>query len=762
MVLSYQEGLVTMRQKAIVTEVLQIVQEVKSQLSHGPETEEVRSSLDRIEASFRIVKKAASVNRGSARTDRNLALASSVLLQLINETEHFKNSMDEYVGDLIQKRNKLDSLLIDSALITFSQDSADAAAHVARLKVLTMQGRPTDSALNLALDEGQNIQNEVDLLLFDLKSTRENFEKYRTSLSHINLNQDFPDIWNDHNSDQPFGEMIRFSLAIERLAFKYYFQENSTIIYWVFAVALGLWFGIRSLFRSIAKQRLHTGLHKHVLLFRSPFASAFLLTSTIYLLCIPNAPFIIAYCVCMVQISCMFVIFKGYVSTYWMRFWIGICILFILGGIDHFMLQVSPLERWAMALLSMAGVSFGSLYLIRKRHFAEIREIKNLLALRYLVLMEGLALLLNIFGRYNLSKTCLGAGFIGVATAIIVLWVVRLFYEVFILASAIYNPVDRHRGLLVHPQLIHTPLVYYYAAFAGWFIIVGRGFYYFRRIALSLAEFLGTQRTVGNFKFSFGGISLFLGISVLSMFLAHVVSLFVGAPQQSKSSEGGRLARTPWASWLLLIRIIIISTGLFFAFASSGLPLDRLTIVFGALSVGIGLGLQSQVSNWVGGLIIAFERPFQMGDTIEISGKTGIVKSIGFRSSVLFMGDGSSLIVPNGELINGKLINWTSTDTNRRVSIRIDIMSGTDLQKVKSLMEEQASMNKHVLTTPPPVANARNFINGTIQFELNFWVGGLDEAVPVTNALIADIDRKFREEGIKIYLPNDATVKSEK
>ena len=136
-------------------------------------------------------------------------------------------------------------------------------------------------------------------------------------------------------------------------------------------------------------------------------------------------------------------------------------------------------------------------------------------------------------------------------------------------------------------------------------------------------------------------------------------------------------------SWILLIRIAIISSGLFLAAAAAGIPLDRITIVLGALGVGIGFGLQELTSSLVSGIIIAFEKPVNVGDVVEVDEQSGTMKSIGFRSSVITTWDGADVIIPNSTLLSSNLINWTMSDEKRRVDVEVQVMFGTDLNKSK-------------------------------------------------------------------------------
>ncbi len=214
---------------------------------------------------------------------------------------------------------------------------------------------------------------------------------------------------------------------------------------------------------------------------------------------------------------------------------------------------------------------------------------------------------------------------------------------------------------------------------------------------------------------------LFFGILIISAIVSRIVSFFASdkIPVHTSSAEQHRIGL---GSWILLIRIAIISMGLFLAVAAAGMPLDRITILLGALGVGVGLGLQALVSNLVSGLILAFEKPVNVGDFIEVAGKTGTIKSIGFRSSVVTAIDGSSLIIPNGDLLNDHLVNWSQGRGYRRVELVVSVAYGTDVNKLLPLLNDAMQTNKRILTTPPPVAFAETFNESSIDLKLFFWI----------------------------------------
>ena len=148
----------------------------------------------------------------------------------------------------------------------------------------------------------------------------------------------------------------------------------------------------------------------------------------------------------------------------------------------------------------------------------------------------------------------------------------------------------------------------------------------------------------------------------------------------------------------------ILVAGVMIALAAAGFHMSELAFVVGALSVGIGFGLQDVVKNFVSGLILMFERPIQPGDVIEVSGTAGKIRSIGMRATTIETFEGADVIVPNGTLLSEKLINWTLSDRNRRLDVNVGVAYGTDPKQVLELLEEVTKSSPGVVTHPAPAS----------------------------------------------------------
>jgi small-conductance mechanosensitive channel len=151
------------------------------------------------------------------------------------------------------------------------------------------------------------------------------------------------------------------------------------------------------------------------------------------------------------------------------------------------------------------------------------------------------------------------------------------------------------------------------------------------------------------------------------------------------------------------------------------MDLTKITVLAGALGVGIGFGLQSMVNNFVSGLILLFERPIHVGDTVQVGNLAGRVHRIGIRASVVRTAQGAEIIVPNAQLITEQVTNWTLSDQLRRIDLPVGVSYGTAPKKVIELLESVARTHPEVLKDPAPRALFIGYGDSSINFEVRAW-----------------------------------------
>jgi small-conductance mechanosensitive channel len=211
----------------------------------------------------------------------------------------------------------------------------------------------------------------------------------------------------------------------------------------------------------------------------------------------------------------------------------------------------------------------------------------------------------------------------------------------------------------------------------------------------------------------------------------------------------------------MLVRYSILAAGFLIAVAAAGIPLSNFAIILGALGVGIGFGLQNVVNNFVSGLILAFERPIQIGDTVEVGPLLGEVRQIGIRASTVRTFDGAEVIVPNGDLISAQVVNWTLSDQRRRIRLPVGVAYGTDPQRVIDLLQEVASRHEDVQKDPEPVVLFKGFGESSLDFELRFWTSAYERWVQVSSEVAVSVNTALNEAGITIPFPQrDLHVRS--
>jgi potassium efflux system protein len=739
-------------QNRILEEVKKAMQKAKSYLNTGPDTIGAQSDIAGIERDFAVVVDGVLINKGTAQTFRNLTASSKILLELLNKANARKARLDLQQQTMINFRYQLDSLISAPELFKFPTDSVALYKYMQQLRVTALQIHPVDSALKKYSGSVQELLNKFNMQVLKLQTTLEELASYQRQMGNDILHREFDNIWGKVGFYRPFPEILKQAKDKGLLTLVFYAQNNAGKLAILLLLVLTSFVYLRSLKKIYIENKLLNADFEGQLVLRYPLASAVLIVISVFQFMFFSPPFILNVILWTISCISLTLMFRNFVARYWMNVWLVMVALFMIAAADNLILQASRTERWAILLLAILGV-FAGIFILMKGRREELREKLILIAIGLMVGLEFGAVLSNVFGRYNLAKSLLIGGYLNVVVAILFLWTIRLINEGLFLAFNVYTKQEPKLFYLNFDKVgKKVPLLFYLLLIFGWVILFGRNFAGFDAVAGPLRDLFSKDRTLGDYTFSINSLLLFFVIMSIAVATSKVVSFFASDKHLPHTKEDKNTGQGI-GSWLLLVRITILSIGLFLAVAAAGIPLDRITIVLGALGVGIGFGLQALVNNLVSGLIIAFEKPVNVGDIVEVDGQGGTVKSIGFRSSVIATYDGADVIMPNGDLLNSHLINWSLGGSRRRAAIVIGLAYDTDLEKAKNVLAEVLAAESRLTANHPPIIQYEQFNNSSIDVRILFWTKSLKDSGAVKSDLIMAINAAFKVNGISIPYP---------
>ena len=202
-----------------------------------------------------------------------------------------------------------------------------------------------------------------------------------------------------------------------------------------------------------------------------------------------------------------------------------------------------------------------------------------------------------------------------------------------------------------------------------------------------------------------------------------------------------------------ILRYILLVVGVIVALSYLKIPWSNYSWLVAAISVGLGFGLQEIVANFVSGLILLLERPVRVGDVVTIDGVTGIVSRIQMRATTVTNWDNQELVVPNKDLISGKLLNWTLSSVINRIALKVGVAYGTDVAKVREIITKIVDRHPDVLHDPPPVITFEEFGDSSLNFVIRCCTTSIKRRWHLVDEINSAVNEAFEREGIEIPFP---------
>jgi small-conductance mechanosensitive channel len=429
-------------------------------------------------------------------------------------------------------------------------------------------------------------------------------------------------------------------------------------------------------------------------------------------------------------------------------------------AVDRFRdrLVVDPLAS-RLVLLVAAGVAVAVLlWLLRPARLAQLARLTRRpgwlrgigLAMRLALLANAASIVANLVGSTTLAEVLVEGTLVSAWSAFVFYAVSRVLDGVWALllrTRAAHNlRMVSHHGPLLRRRgrwLIH-------AAFAaGWAYTTLVGFDVADPVLAGARAALAAPRKMGALELSLGGILGFLLMIAASIAISRFARFALEEDVLSRAS----LPRGVPFAISSLVRYAILLLGFGMAMVAAGLEMSRLALLLGALGVGVGIGLQDVVNNFVSGLILLFERPVQVGDTVDVGAVRGVVKRIGIRSSTVRTFEGAEVVIPNSKLVSETFVNWTLSDRQRRIEIPVGVAYGSDPERVMRVLEGVVQGRPELLQEPAPVVLFDRLGESSLDFLVRVWAADFDASRVLQSRLVLEIHRALREAGIEIPFP---------
>lgn len=596
-------------------------------------------------------------------------------------------------------------------------------------------------------------QNRSDDALATILQTRQ-------SLIGNLLVQDSPAIWQTNfwtQAGQNAAGKASDSFAAQTAALNDFARRNFDkfiIHFLIFALFAGILFFLRR--RADPWTKKEPGLKKAAIIFRFPISTALILailfSSRIY----PQTPQILGAIFGAIALLPTVIILRKLVERPVYPVLYSLVVFYLIDQLRT-VAEPVPLYSRLILLAEMLGGFLFFLWLffarLSKNETEEIVHGKIFRTIKYAALIAlpifAVSFLANVLGYVALARLAGGAVLRSAYAAVIIYAAVRIIDGLIIFALR-FRPLNLLKMVRDQRALIQSRLRKFlrFLAMLAWVLITLELLSLREPLFEWGQEVLNATLTLGSLNISAKNVLYFAA----TVWAAFLLSRFINFVLQEDVYPRLSLERgIPYAISTVL-RYVILLLGFFFAVAAAGFDLTRFTILAGAFGVGIGFGLQNIINNFVSGIILLFERPVKVGDSIKVADATGTVRRIGIRASLVQTWDNAEIIVPNSKLISESVTNWTFSSLQRGIEIPIGVAYGTDPKLVIELLQTVAAKHPLVAENPPPQVLFTEFGADSLNFKVRAWTAHGDQSTQIRSDLAVSVNEALAEKGI--IIPN--------
>ena len=657
---------------------------------------------------------------------RNLYLYQSFASALDDENDRIQARLNKIYSKVYHAKLRMKKVLNDSIFRALYADSVLRNTFDSKLVRLERKWTRTDSITKSNVDSLNALKVKVSDNSMTLSNMLNMMDTRLDKAGQHLFGQEVGYLWQPTNPDGTGNDSTKKTLTMfgsEQKAIGYYVSKTwgNRIIILLFAGLLFLWLFLK---RKLLKT-IRTGKESYDFLHLRYLNVHPVLSILLLLLCL--MPFFDAYAPTsyiaieyFLLLAVSFRILLQQEDRGFRQHWMTLLALLVVDVLTYLFAEPTLLTRLWM-LVIQAAIIFFSIRFYKKlsKQRPYFLWIKTAMVLS--VVLSALSILFNIFGRFSLSGILGMSGIVALTQVVVLAVFVEVIIEIILLqllSSRLKKGIDKaFDGLLVIKK-IRIPLVMLTVII--WLIMLTSNLNIYHSMSRDVVDILTCTRTIGSISFQLISVILFFAIIWLAHILQRLISFLFG--ETGMETEDLAPVTKGQHSRLLITRLLVLIGGYLLAIAASGLPIDKLTFLLGALGVGIGMGLQAIVNNFVSGIILIFDGSLQIGDEIEVSGQAGKVKEIGLRASTLNTADGAEVIIPNGVILSQNIVNWTYSNDQKRVTLTFSL-SGEELDAnvINEVINDTMKVVPSVIAHRKPVILYTKVTPESCSLTIRFW-----------------------------------------
>lgn len=724
------------------------ITEVNTANQKGYGSADVRADLTDIRNDIRPIKADLRVPRRTF-DPKTLVNYNLILNNSQKKLQDWQKSLTAVSNNLQRMSKEVVALSNDSLLSINNNDTAGKQFYIPQLVDTKLKLQAAGKANSASLDTVSRLLAAVSAEYLDITGLQANISERLDASGRSILGKESPYIWEapQVSREESIVALLSSSYNGQQKILSYFVGSSwdNRLLLLVVGILFFLWvyFNFRKADRLANRGKLtHPSF---VFLKRIPVIPGLIVLLTIAPLFEPDAPSPYVELVHFLMTIVLTIELRRHLIAKEFRYWLLIVGLYLLILFASAAVHDALVMRLFLMVVNGASLYVGFRVALQFRKARIARKFVRPVLFIYQIL-NGLAIVFNIFGRVSLAKIYSMAAIIGLIQII----GLAVFIQVFSDALELQIQVSASNGGLFSRISVNKTRVSFRRALSVVAIILWLLVFLINlSIAGGVFEFihqiLVKPRSFGSITFTFGNVLFFAVILYLSNILQKHIGIVFGERSITFNDHVEHKG-----SKLTLLRLLIAVAGILLAVTASGIPLDKLTVVLGALSVGIGLGMQNIVNNFVSGIILIFEKPFQIGDYIELIDKKGKIEDIGIRSSRMLTQQGAEVIIPNADLITNRFVNWTVNTANIQSELSVKVNMAADMAAVSQIVQEEINKLDTTVKNIPPQLLINSIAADTIELKILVWISSIYTEAEFKSQLLAALIKRFSAASIKV------------